>query len=66
MKHFDQKYHFGNVYISDSKSTNFSASLLNVISTEENYIDFHKIDSIEGVYIANTYNHDFIVKKANE
>ncbi len=66
VKHFDQSFHFGNIYISDTEASRYSASLLNVISTEDNDIDFHKIDSLEGVYIANTYNHEFILKKTSE
>lgn len=44
----------GNTYISDGSGKFYSLSLTNVIRGVE-YVDFEKVNSLEGVYIANKY-----------
>jgi hypothetical protein len=45
----------GNTYISDGSGKYYSLSLSNVIRGVE-YVDFEKVNSLEGVYIANKYD----------
>ena len=45
----------GNVYISDGSGKYYSLSLTNVIRGVE-YVDFEKVNSLEGVYLANKYD----------
>ena len=42
----------GNVYISDGSGKFYSLSLPNVIRGVE-YVDFEKVNSLDGVYLAN-------------
>ena len=42
----------GNVYISDYSGTKFSGSVSNVVRGTE-YVDFEKINSLDGVFLAN-------------
>lgn len=44
---------FGNVYISDSNARSFSLSLENVI--KGNAVDFERVTSLDGTFIANKY-----------
>lgn len=42
-----------NLYISDRRGTGFSLSLESIVySTEYNLIDFYRVASLEGVYVA--------------
>jgi hypothetical protein len=45
----------GNIFISDGYGRNFSSSLENVLRGTE-LVDFEKINSLEGVFIANRYD----------
>lgn len=45
----------GDIFISDGFGKNFSMSLENVIRGQE-LVDFEKINSLEGVFIANRYD----------
>ena len=45
----------GNTYISDGSGKYYSLSLSNVIRGVE-YVDFEKVNSLEGVYLANKYD----------
>jgi len=47
----------GNVFISDGSGRFYSLSLENVVRGLE-FVDFEKINSLEGVFIANRYNVD--------
>ena len=46
----------GNVYISDGSGRYFSDSLDNVLRGTE-FVDFEKINSLEGVFIANKFDY---------
>ena len=45
----------GNTYISDGTGKFYSLSLNNVIRGLE-YVDFEKVNSLEGVYLANKFD----------
>lgn len=45
----------GNVYISDGSGKYYSLSISNVIRGVE-FVDFEKVNSLEGVYLANKYD----------
>jgi hypothetical protein len=47
---------FGNLYISDEKGRTFTLSMSNVVRM--NGVDFEKISSLDGTFIANRYNVD--------
>jgi Sortilin, neurotensin receptor 3, len=51
-----------NVYMSDG-SSDYTVSLLgNVRSQDSGHCDFERIKSVEGVYIANVYDHQEVEK----
>ena len=45
---------FGSMYISDANGRSFSASLTNVI--KGNAVDFERVTSLDGTFIANKYS----------
>ena len=45
----------GNTYISDGTGKFYSMSVSNVIRGVE-YVDFEKVNSLEGVYLANKFD----------
>ena len=45
----------GDVYISDGSGRYFSLSIDNVLKGSE-YVDFEKVNSLDGVFIANKYD----------
>ena len=49
-----QKSPLGNVYISDGTGKFFSPSITSVLKGYE-YVDFEKVNSLEGVFLANKY-----------
>lgn len=49
---------FGTVYISDERGKSFSTSLENVI--KGNAVDFERVTSLDGTFIANKYAPGFI------
>lgn len=62
INHLGDGAKFGNIYISDSTGTRLSTSLLHNVIDEENNIDFLKVDSLEGVYLANVFDSTKILK----
>ena len=44
----------GNVYISDYQGKSYSESIKNVLRGTE-YVDFERINSLDGVFLANRY-----------
>jgi len=52
----------GNVYISDGSGQYFSLSIDKTLRGRE-YVDFEKVNSLEGVYIANVYDVDRVGSK---
>ena len=61
VNHKDETSDVGNVYFSDYTGTKFSLSLWDTSRDEHGCVDFIKIKSLEGVYIANhIYKNDKI------
>lgn len=56
VNHFGDTSKHGNIYISDSTGQRFSNSLLHNVRSMEGQCDFNKVQSLEGVYIANVYD----------
>ena len=50
-----QEAQYGNIYISDSSGSRLTTSLMHNAIDYDGNIDFVKIESLEGVYLANTY-----------
>ena len=48
-----QKTPFGNLYISDEGARSFSLSIQNII--KGNAVDFERVTSLDGTFIANKY-----------
>ena len=55
----------GNVYISDGSGKFFSPSIMNVLKGFE-YVDFEKVNSLEGIFLANRYVTDRSTPKAKK
>lgn len=53
---------FGSVYISDANGRSFSLSLDNVI--KGNAVDFERVTSLDGTFIANKYTPNMVTKMA--
>lgn len=51
--HGDNSY-FGNLYISDAGGRTFTLSMENIIKGTA--VDFEKVNSLDGTFIANRYN----------
>ena len=57
INHLGDNSRFGNVYTSNSIAESYSLSLLYNVRSEDGYVDFKRLDSMEGSYIANHYEH---------
>lgn len=66
VNHFGESSRYGHVYISDSKGMKYSLSLANNIRSHDNQCDFEKIEGLEGIYIANAIDKDFIKDSEEE
>lgn len=66
INHFGKNSRYGHVYISDSTGNNFSLSLANNIRSHDNQCDFERIEGLEGLYIANIIDKDFIKEEEDE
>ena len=54
----------GNIYISDGSGKFYSLSLEDSVKGLE-FVDFEKINSLEGVFIANKYDYENINRRRN-
>ena len=57
VNHFGDEAKFGNVYVSNFEGKKFVLSLLHNVRDDKGFCDFDRIKSLEGVYIANHYEH---------
>ena len=57
VNHYGDDAKFGNVYVSNFEGKKFVLSLLHNVRDEKGFCDFDKVKSLEGVYIANHYEH---------
>jgi hypothetical protein len=62
INHMGSSSLFGNLYISDSTGTRLAVSLLHNVMDQDGNVDFKKIESLEGVYLANVYDDKRIIK----
>ena len=64
INHLGDNTKFGNVYQSQDGSK-FTLSLLYNVRSDDGYVDFKKLDSMEGSFIANNYEHSQAEKYKN-
>lgn len=57
VNHYGDDAKFGNVYMSNSEGRKFALSLLHNVRDDKGFCDFDRIKSLEGVFIANHYEH---------
>lgn len=58
INHLGDSSKFGNVYSSSSMAGNqYTLSLLYNVRSEDGFVDFKRLDSMDGSYIANHYEH---------
>jgi hypothetical protein len=61
INHFGDASKYGHLYTSDASGVNFSQSLkYNVRSPEDHSCDFQTIESIEGTYVANIIDYEYM------
>lgn len=60
MNHFGDYSRYGHVYISDARGVHFSQSLKYNVRSIDNQCDFEKINSLEGVYVANAISSNYM------
>ena len=66
VNHFGEKSKYGHIYISDASGTRYSASLKYNIRGSNNQCDFQKVESLEGSYIANIIEKDYMKQAEQE
>lgn len=57
VNHYGDEAKFGNVYVSNYEGKRFVLSLLHNVRDDKGFCDFDRVKSLEGVYIANHYEH---------
>jgi hypothetical protein len=60
INHFGQYSKYGHIYISDAQGVNYSQSLKYNVRTNNGQCDFEKVYSLEGLYIANVFDADYM------
>jgi hypothetical protein len=60
INHFGQYSKYGHIYISDVQGVNYSQSLRYNVRTNNGQCDFEKVNSLEGLYIANVFDADYM------
>lgn len=60
VNHLDDYWLYGNIYISSASGLEYSLSLKNNVRGRDGQCDFIRIESLEGIYIANIYDEDII------
>ncbi|KAA0154607.1 hypothetical protein FNF27_01514 [Cafeteria roenbergensis] len=66
VNHLGEKSKWGNVYASNALGTNFSLSLPYNRRDENGKCDFEKLQSLEGVYVANYYDNADEIEAADQ
>ena len=65
INHLGDNSKFGNVYSSTSTADSYKLSLLYNVRSDEGFVDFKRLDSMDGSYIANHYEHSEAEKFKN-
>ncbi len=60
VNHFGEKSKHGHIYVSDPEGTKFSLSLHNNVRMTEGQCDFDRVNGLEGIYIANVIDQDWM------
>jgi hypothetical protein len=60
INHFGEYSKYGHIYISDEKGVNYSGSLRYNVRGEGGQCDFEKVNSLEGLYIANVFDPEYM------
>jgi hypothetical protein len=60
INHFGKTSVYGHIYVSDAEGKYFSLSLKYNLKSKDHKCDFQKIESLEGIYIANIIEYDFM------
>jgi hypothetical protein len=63
INHYGPQASYGNIYISDPTGRRFALSLLHNVRTVEGVSDVVKLQSLEGIYLANFYDKEFTTKE---
>ncbi len=66
INHFGENSFYGHIYTSGPRGLKYSLSLKNNIRGEGNQCDFEKVNSVEGVYIANIISGKYMKYAAKE
>lgn len=66
INHFGDSSKYGHIYISDAEGIHYSQSLKYNLRSYENQCDFEKINSLEGIYIANVISQSYMVDMEQE
>ena len=60
MNHFGDVSQYGHVYTSGPRGLKYNLSLRNNVRSSDNQCDFEKVNSVEGVYVANVISGKYI------
>ena len=66
INHFGESSPYGHIYTSGPRGLKYSLSLKNNIRSDGNQCDFEKVNSVEGVYIANVISGKYMKLAAKE
>lgn len=66
INHFGDNSSYGHVYISDATGVRYSMSLPYNVRSTENQCDFEKVLGLDGIFIANVFDPDFMKDNAYE
>lgn len=66
INHFGETSEFGHVYVSDFTGTKFSLALPYNIRSADNQCDFDRINGLEGIYISNSIDEEFMEENFEE
>jgi hypothetical protein len=60
INHFGEYSKFGHIYISDAAGLSYSQSLKYNVRSSNGQCDFEKVNSLEGLFIANSYDPEYM------
>lgn len=63
INHYGPDASYGNIYISDPTGRKFALSLLHNVRSSNGISDVVKLESLEGIYLANYYDKEFTTKE---
>lgn len=66
INHFGEHSRYGHVYTSDSNGLKYNLSIKYNVRSDSNQCDFEKVNSLEGIYIANVISSNFMINAEQE